>query len=325
MIMNMKKCFIFSILALALSLVFASCAHKGDLNIEPVPQIDFSLDKVEGYTYTLTSLSKDATNVKWAILSFNGGQKSTVVEGSGDSFTFTFPSIGTYWIQMSATREGREETIYTSKLIDKASSIKLDDGTFDDWDSITREDFQLRGRWISTPESDREGKNAFVDGKIDYDGDYVYFFVRVNVGYTSEPMGRMDGGDDGNEFILFINSDGDTNTTGPTQGGSYSGNEHGAEFTFWDGEGEAWFINTSDGWDGVSDGEQAKLGPSFVFGHTEEIDGMWCFEFGLNRAILGATTSSFGCTFQITAGWDTCDYLIDADGNTDMIFNLSVE
>ena len=165
--MNMKKCFIFSFLALALSLVFASCAHKGDLNIEPVPQIDFSLDKVEGYTYTLSSLTKDATNVKWAILSFNGGQKSTVVEGSGDSFTFTFPAIGTYWIQMSATREGREETIYTSKLIDKASAIKLDDDSFDDWDSITREDFQLRGRWISTPEEDREGKNAFVDGKID--------------------------------------------------------------------------------------------------------------------------------------------------------------
>ena len=325
MIMNMKKCFIFSILALALSLVFASCAHKGDLNIEPVPQIDFSLDKVEGYTYTLTSLSKDATNVKWAILSFNGGQKSTVVEGSGDSFTFTFPSIGTYWIQMSATREGREETIYTSKLIDKASVIKLNDDSFDDWDSITREDFQLRGRWISTPEEDREGKNAFVDGKIDYDGDFVYLFFRVNPGYTDAPMGYMDGGDDGNEFIMFINADGDLGTSGATQGGSYAGYEHGAEFGFWEGEGEPWFIDTASGWSSVSDGEQAKLAPSVVFGTATEVDGLWCFEMGLNRAILGATTSQFGLQFQITAGWDTCDYLIDADGNTDMIFNLSVE
>ena len=248
-----------------------------------------------------------------------------MTEGTGDSYTFTFPSIGTYWIQMTATRNGREETIYTAKLVDKASAIKLDDDSFDDWDSITREDFQLRGRWISTPEEDREGLNAFVDGKIDYDGDYVYLFFRVNPGYTEAPMGYMEDGDDGNEFIMFINADGDLSTSGPTQEGGYDGYEHGAEFGFWEGEGEPWFINTAVGWDSVSDGEQAKLAPSVVFGTATEVDGLWCFEMGLNRAILGATGSQFGLQFQITSDWDTCDYLIDADGNTDMIFNLVVE
>lgn len=323
--MNMKKSVLYCFLALTLSLLCASCAHKGDLHIEPVPQIDFSLTKVEGYTYTLTNLTKDATNVKWAILSFKSGQKTVVLEGSGDSFTFTFPEIGTYWIQMSATREGREETIYTAKLIDKASAIRLDDDSFDDWDSITRADFQLRGRWISTPESEREGKNAFVDGKIDYDGDYVYLYFRVNPGYTDVPMGWMDGGDDGNEFIMFINSDGDLSTTGATQGGSYAGYEHGAEFGFWEGEGEAWFIDTSGGWDSVSDGEQAKLAPSVVFGTAKEVGGLWCFEMGLDRAILGITSSAFGLNFQITTDWDTCDYLIDPDNSKDMMFKLVVE
>lgn len=321
--MNMKKFIIFSFLALTMSLFCASCVHKGDLNIEPAPKIDFSLTKVEGYTYTLTNISKDATNVKWAILTFKGSEKTVVCEGTGDSYTFTFPAIGTYWIQMSATREGREETIYTTKLIDKASVIKLDDGTFDDWNEITKPEFMMKGRWISTPESEREGKNAFVDAKFDYDGDYVYFFVRVNAGYTSEPMCHMDGGDDGNEFIIFINTDGDMGTTGPTRG--EEGYEHAAEFGFWNGDGWAGFIDTSTGWSGVSDGEQAKLGPSFVYGTTKEIDGMWCFEFGLDRAILGANKSAFGCIFQITAGWDTCDYLLDAEGNTDMIFQLVAE
>lgn len=323
--MNMKKFIKYSIFALALSLVCASCVHRGDLNLEPTPKIDFSLTKVEGYTYKLTNTCEDATNVKWAILSFNGSQKTVVTEGTGDSYTFTFPSIGTYWIQMTATRNGREETIYTAKLVDKASAIKLDDDSFDDWDSITREDFQLRGRWISTPEEDREGLNAFVDGKIDYDGDYVYLFFRVNPGYTEAPMGYMEDGDDGNEFIMFINADGDLSTSGPTQEGGYDGYEHGAEFGFWEGEGEPWFINTAVGWDSVSDGEQAKLAPSVVFGTATEVDGLWCFEMGLNRAILGATGSQFGLQFQITSDWDTCDYLIDADGNTDMIFNLVVE
>ena len=321
----MKKSILFSLLAWTLALLCASCAHKGDLNIEPVPKIDFSLDKVEGYTYTLTSLTKDATNVKWAILSFKNSQKTVVLEGSGDSFTFTFPEIGTYWIQMTATREGREETIYTAKLVDKASSVKLDDDSFDDWDGITRKDFQLRGRWISTPESEREGRNAFVDGKIDYDGDFVYLFFKVNPGYTDVPMGKMEDGDDGNEFIMFINADGDLATTGATQGGSYAGYEHGAEFGFWEGEGEAWFIDTSAGWDSVSDGEQAKLEPSVAFGTAKEVDGLWCFEMGLNRAILGITSSAFGLNFQITSDWDTCDYLIDSEGRKDMIFKLAIE
>ena len=325
MIMNMKKSILYSLLALTLSLFCASCIHKGDLNIEPVPKIDFSLTKVDGYTYTLTNLTEGATNVKWAILSFKGSEKTVVLEGSGDSFTFTFPSIGTYWIQMSATREGHEETIYTAKLIDKASDIKLDDDSFDDWDGITRDDFQLRGRWISTPESEREGKNAFVDGKIDYDGDYVYLFFRVNPGYTEAPMVYMEDGDDANEFIMFINSDGDLTTTGATQGGSYKGYEHGAEFGFWEGEGYPGFIDTSEGWDGVSDGVQAKLEPSVVFGTAKEVDGLWCFEMGLNRAILGITTSAFGLNFQITSDWDTCDFLINSEGDTDMVFKLVVE
>lgn len=323
--MNMKKSIIFGFLALTLSLLCASCAHKGDLHIEPVPKIDFSLTKVEGNTYTLTNLSEDASNVKWAILSFQTGQKTVVLEGSGDSFTFTFPDKGVYWIQMTATREGREETIYTTKLVDKQSVIKLDDDSFEDWDSITWDQFQLRGRWISTPEADREGKNAFVDGKLDYDGDFVYLFFRVNPGYTEVPMGYMEDGDDGNEFIMFINSDGDMGTSGPTQEGGYDGYEHGAEFGFWEGEGEVWFINTAVGWDSVSDGEQAKLAPSTVFGTAKEVDGLWCFEMGLDRAILGITTSAFGLQFQITSDWDTCDYLIDTEGRKDMIFQLSVD
>ena len=97
------------------------------------------------------------------------------------------------------------------------------------------------------------------------------------------------------------------------------------EFGFWEGEGEPWFINTADGWDSVSDGEQAKLAPSVVFGTATEVDGLWCFELGLNRAILGINSSSFGINFQITSDWDTCDYLIDPEGSKDMIFTLSVE
>lgn len=323
--MNMKKFIIFSFLALTMSLFCASCVHKGDLNIEPAPKIDFSLTKVEGYTYTLTNISKDATNVKWAILTFKGSEKTVVCEGTGDSYTFTFPAIGTYWIQMSATREGREETIYTTKLIDKASVIKLDDGTFDDWNEITKPEFMMKGEWCtsSVPEADREGKNAFVDGKFDYDGDYVYFFVRVNEGYAGDPMAHMEGGDDGNCFHLMINSDGDLGTTGSTQGDD--GYEYYSEFGFWNGDAWAEFIDTSSGWGSLPDGEQEKLRPGFVYGTTQIIDGKYCFEFGIDRAIFGINKPAFGVCFQITAGWDDCDALVDAEGNTDIVFQLVAE
>ena len=318
MITNMKKFIIFSFIALTMSLFCASCIHKGDLELEPVPTIDFTLTKVEGYSYTLKNVTQGATNVSWAILSYETGSKVVVLQGSGDSFTFTFPKVGTYWIQMTATYNGREETIYTAKLIDKASVVKLDDDSFDDWNEVTRPDFQLRGRAINTPAESREGCIAFIDGKFDYDGDFVYFFVRVQPDYADAPMGPMDGGDDGNEFIIFINSDGDMTTTSDTQGDD--GYEFLAEFNFWNGDGYSGFVDTSTGWDSLKESE--KYEPAFKWGTSKEDGGYWCFEFGLDRVILGATKTAFGAQFQITSDWDTCDYLIDADGEVDMIFNL---
>jgi len=321
MITNMKKFILFSFLALAMSLFCASCIHEGDLELEKVPTIDFKLSKVDGFQYSLTNITEGASNVKWAILSFVGSQKTVVCEGTGDTWTFTFPKVGVYWIQMTATYDGAEETIYVSKLIDKNSPIKLDDDSFDDWNSITRADFILKGKNISLPEEEREGKVAFIDGKFDYDGDFIYIFFRVQPGYTDVPMGPMDGGDDGNEFIAFIDADGDSGTTSSCMGDE--GFEFGAEFNFWGGEGFACFIDTSEGWDEWSQSD--KYGPAFKYGTSKEEGGYWCFEMAFDRAMLGATKQAFGLQLQITSDWDTCDYLVLDDMEDTAYFSLTSE
>ena len=315
----MKK--IFTILSIAaLSILASSCVHKGDMNLDPIPDIDFELTCVDGFNYTLTNKTQGATNVSWEILSYASGSKEVVLSGSGDTWNFTFPKKGSYWIGMTATHNGYEQTIYTSKYVDKSSAVKLDDDSFDDWSAI---DVSMIGRNLNTPEADREGPCAFVNGKFDYDGENVYFYVVVDSNYDSRPMGLMPNGRGGNEFIILLNTDGDLSTTGSTQ--ADEGYEYLVEFKFWEGDSEVCFVGTTDdydGWDSLSDAEQNTLCPSFKFGTTKKIGENYYFEFGLDRKILGITGDAFGCQYQITKSWDTCDYLWSNDKDTEIIFPL---
>lgn len=305
-------------------MIAPSCVHMGDLNLDPIPDITFDLIHVSGNDYQLVNTTQGATNVSWEIIIFDSGSLQTVLSGTGDVYDFTFPAIGSYWIKMTATHSGWEQTIYTTKFVDKSSCIKLDDDSFDDWNGITTEAFKMYGRNVNTPEAEREGPCYMVEGNLDYDSDNIYMYVVVDSNDGRYKMGGMDGGDGGNEFIIFINADGDMGTTSPDQ--SSEGYEWLVEFKFWGDESEVGFVGTSDeygGWDGLKGGD--ALVPSFKFGTTKEIDGKYYFEFALDRHMLGITKSKFGCQMSLTQDWDTCDYLWDANQKVDMVFNLVAE
>lgn len=316
----MKK--IFTILSvIALSIFASSCVHKGDLNLDPIPEIDFDLVKVDGYNYNLVNKTQGATNVSWSILSFNGSTPTEVLTGTGDTYNFTFPFIGSFWIKMTATYNGWEQTIYSTKFVDKEPLVKLDDDSFDDWNAVTADKFKMYGRNIRRP-YDPDLKLYMIEGKLDYDSDNIYLYVVVDSNDGKYKMGLMPGGKSSNEFYIKINADGDMSTNSKDQGDE--GYEWFVEFKFWDGEIDGGFVGTSDeygGWDTLK--ESDAMMPAIKLGTTKEIDGKYYFEFALDRNMLGITSSAFGCNFYLGENWAECDWLTDIDMNEDMIFSLT--
>lgn len=296
----MKK--IFTILSvIALSIFASSCVHKGDLNLEPVPEIDFTFECVEGANYNFTNITEGATNVSWSALSFASGSSQEVGSGSGDTWNFTFPGKGIFWVKMSATYKGIQQTIYYTVNISKSSVISLTDGTVDDWAGVTDPDFMLTAELSGYSVENR------CSGKFDYDANNLYFFFALN----SDLPGAGPG-----EAIINIRLDADDKKdTG------MSTKKVGAE---WYLEGALW---GNEGWYTMYDsssGDTVESDMVVNVGTCVEVGDMMYIEFGLDRAKYGVKGLSTSCFIKFyNEDWNDAIYIYGPDGKTPIHFALN--
>lgn len=273
-------------LAAIASLLASSCVHLGDLELEPVPDISFEY-VCDGLSYTFTSNVPGTSNVSWNVL----GQGT----GNGDSFKFTFPKPGSYWVSMTGTYNGQEQTVSTKLLVAKPSVVKLDDNTVSDWDKVNYPDFYFYGN------------NGLGYVKFDYDANYLYFLYVLKEG----PGYGFD------QAILNIRLDADDNAaTG------YSTKGLGVEWYY---EGTLW---SHDPWNCMYTPADLENGTEpadmpIKLGFRGVVDGYTMFEFGLSRKDYGVNTTTCALFTQFyTEGWDGAESFKDKDGNTSIHLSL---
>ena len=294
---NMK---INKIIALAITAGFLlstmSCVHDGDLNLDPVPDIAFTYTS-DGLTLTFTSDPADISDVTWS--TSDGGS------GSGTTFSHEFPSPSTYWVEMTGTYNGKQQSVSTKVLVAKPAIVSMTDNTLSDWDNVKYEDFIFTGQ--------EEGSVIKV-GKVDYDSNWLYFYVALNASVITSSNAT--------DLIwdFFIDVDGDSST-----GFSYHdvGGEYLIEGKLFDDD--AWYdvypgVTGADWWgDPITD---PKYVNAIVIGAQEKTDDVYRIEFAINRRVYGitGTIAGFGLC-QFDNDWSDLDYMT-YEGSTAILLSL---
>lgn len=265
-----------------------SCVHKGDLELEPIPDISFEYE-INGLSYVFKSTVPGTTNVSWEVL----GQGT----GSGETFNFTFPKPGSYWVTMTGTYNGMEQSVSTKLLVAKPSVISLTDNTVADWDKVTYPDFMFTGQ---------EGRGY---AKFDYDAKYLYFLFVLDEG----PGYGYD------EAILNFRLDADDN---PATG--YKTASMGVEWYY---EGVGW---NHDPWGNMWTPESLESGVDpgmtlpIVWGFHDVVDGKTVMEFGLDRTAYGVNTTRCGLYMMFyTNEWSRAERFVNSAGDTS--YHLSLD
>lgn len=296
----MKKIIKLLGIAAVAGMTLVSCVHKGDLNLDPVPDIAFNVE-FSGLDAKFTSAVEGTTGITWEI---NDGAK-----GEGETFEHTFAKPGTYWVIMTGTYNGTEQTTAGKIRVDKPSRIKLDDNTFDDWNYVREnyDDFLYTGP-----------AGGFIEGMLDYDANYIYVYYEADLNSATF---------DTPEIIVdfFIDVDGDS-TTGYTDGG-LEGAEYLLEGSFFGDD--AWWGVSAPNWSDLPDSGLAdKLSEAFVIGHNEvdEENGRARVEFAISRDKYEINTAKFGFKLVLLNNdWGDVDALADSEGNDYIIAKLDKE
>ena len=269
--------------AAILLLLPLACSKEGKYSLEDTPPLDFR-SYYDGLNVTFANAVPGTTNISW-----NFGDQSAEV--TGDSVQHTYAKIGLYVITMKGTLLGKTYTFHTVLRVDKASLIKLDDGTFDDWKNVTYPDFLLRG------------KGVIDTGKIDYDANNVYFFIQY---VTPESNANLDNG----IMDIFIDSD-NSSSTGLTLKGL--GCDYLAE-----GNVPNWFDPYVFSGATQSDWNFTWLSlPGFYkLGYTETSGDTIRMEFSIAREAMKINSDAFQFALTLmNSDWSDVGYLADADLN----------
>lgn len=277
-------------LSLLAILVLCSACRKEvfDLAPAPEPDIDFTYT-FDDLTYTFSCVTPEVTDVRWDI--------QNLINGTGETFSFTFPCTGSYWIKMSGVFRGEKQSVSRNIYVSKTSPICLTDQSFADWDDVSYADFQLYGT------------DGFSYAKIDYDGNNIYFFVAMNT--TAELMGR-----DEAIMNLRIDADDDSST-------GYSTKSLGCE---WYLEGNFWSKDPWEDWYIGNDDLEWTDVVSAVLGTCMENEGFFYFEFALPREAFGINGTSLGLFFKFYDNeWEDAFMMKDRNGNTSMHLALDKE
>ncbi len=254
-----KKQNIFALVCVTGLLLTGAGSCKKDSNkVAPDPFYEVTIN---GFTATFTNKTSGASSYRW---DFGDGTGDTTASPS-----HTYPAKGKYVPTLYASSGSVTKEASTVLHISKGSSVKMDDNTLSDWDTVATN--------VILP-----GPNAgnFIKAKYDYDGNNVYVYFEQ----TAQKS-------DGDIYDLYIDADNDPTTgllTGDIPGGAY---EVLLEGTIFDG----WLDPYYHSGDQANFGGYAAAGISdfWTVGHYEEDNGVLKFEFALKRSKiehLSATT-----------------------------------
>jgi PKD repeat protein len=270
-------------------MMFAGCAKSLDYPDIPEQQAFFSY-AANSYVVNFTNESKVKGTYNW---DFGDGTIS-----SEENPIHDFGKKGKYLVTLTVTGGGSTVEASTVMLLDKTTTIKLDDNSVADWDNITKNVI------ISGPDGLGVKK-----GKFDYDANYIYIYIEQASTIA-----------DGTIFSMFLDTD-TTQSTGFILG-AFPG--VGAEKYF---EGqvaitEPWFdtYNYSGGgpdwaWDYVQAGEFYKVG------HIEESGGLLKYELAVSRTqISGLTNEAVRIAIIVMDNtWSDFGYMPDKNTNGYML------
>lgn len=296
------------ILLILTAFLFAlsSCVHLGDLELEPVPDIAFTYTQNSGLEFTFTSSVEGTTNVGWEVIGIEGAT------ATGDSFTYSFPEPGTYWVRMTGTYNGGEQT-FTGKIpVDWAATISFKDGSLDDWDLVTKPEYIFHGG--DTDNYPTQAEPILVEGKFDYDANYIYVYASFDV------TARADINVDSHRFDFYLDVDADTST-----GNLDMGDRLGVEYII-----QANFFNDEEGSFSVMDGtwetpdNAADLAQYILIGDKNVEGDIASIEFKVSRADFGITGTKVGIGLKIENNdWTDFDALLDKDGNQGIVLDFA--
>lgn len=296
------------ILLILTAFLFAlsSCVHLGDLELEPVPDIAFTYTQNSGLEFTFTSSVEGTTNVGWEVIGIEGAT------ATGDSFTYNFPEPGTYWVRMTGTYNGGEQTFTGKIAVDWAATISFKDGSLDDWDLITKPEYIFHGG--DTDNYPTQAEPILVEGKFDYDANYIYVYASFDV------TARADINVDSHRFDFYLDVDADTST-----GSLDMGDRLGVEYII-----QANFFNDEEGSFSVMDGgwntpdNAADLAQYILIGDKNVEGDIASIEFKVSRADFGITGTKVGIGLKIENNdWTDFDALLDKDGNQGIVLDFA--
>lgn len=296
------------ILLILTAFLFAlsSCVHLGDLELEPVPDIAFTYTQNSGLEFTFTSSVEGTTNVGWEVIGIEGAT------ATGDSFTYNFPEPGTYWVRMTGTYNGGEQTFTGKIAVDWAATISFKDGSLDDWDLVTKPEYIFHGG--DTDNYPTQAEPILVEGKFDYDANYIYVYASFDV------TARADINVNSHRFDFYLDVDADTST-----GNLDMGDRLGVEYII-----QANFFNDEEGTFSVMDGvwetpdNAADLAQYILIGDKNVEGDIASIEFKVSRADFGITGTKVGIGLKIENNdWTDFDALLDKDGNQGIVLDFA--
>ena len=264
-----------------LVLLFMSCSKEGSYNLEDTPPLDFR-SYYDGLTVTFANATNGASDISWDF-----GDNSPVVPG--DSVEHTYTGIGNYVITMNGTFEGKSYIFHTVLRVDKPSQVNLEDESFDDWNQVLYEDFQL------------SGKGAITGGKVDYDANYIYIYVEFDS--IAENAGLID-----HIFGVYMDVD---NSVATGFSMKEMGVDYGCEGNLWDG---GWFgpsvvdmVNGDPGWPFMGFDNEKAIKPGYIVKEGNTIK----MEFGISREVFKINSDAMSFSMSImNSDWSDVGNLV---------------
>ena len=283
----MKKIHSLLLIVFICPLFFSSCKKEKAKTGGPDP---FYAVTIDGFTVAFENKSTGAASYNWDF-----GDGATSVD---ESPSHIYPAKGKFVPTLFATSaDGVTKEASTVIFISKPSSIKLNDNSLSDWDTI-QHNVVLPG----------PGAGNFIKAKYDYDGNNAYVYFEQNTAKA-----------DGNIYDLYIDADNNPSTgylTGDIPNGAYEVLLEGTIFN-----------NYLDNF--YHSGDQTKfdgyvltpLSDFYTIGTVEESGGVLKFEFALKRSkIKGFTGKGLKIGVQVSSNDFTASLGWSPDLHSDAFF-----
>lgn len=262
--MKAKNISSYILITACVSVALASCKKE-----EQIPEADifYSL-AINGPEVAFTNQTEGAVSYRW---DFGDGESSTE-----ESPVHTYPGKGKYVVTLYATNtEGKTSEGSTVLHLTKGSSVKLDDNSFADWDTVAT------NVYTSGPAGGIARKL-----KLDYDANNVYVYFEIA---SSKANGDI--------FDFYLDTDNNPATgliTGTFPGGGFDVLLEGAMLAGWFDP----FYHNSTNQASFSFAAQS-ISEFYKIGHIEESGGILKVETGISRSKLKGLAATKGLRLGI--------------------------